>query len=198
MGRPATDHDAVRRRLVGHGRELIRTRGVGRLALADVARRDGLSTPSLYHYFANRRALVMAVLKAEVDELLASQPDLSRVHGGARARLARFMGAQTDYLKATSPHTVAFVLGAILTPPDRETRAVVAPVFGRAEAVFAEVCAELGRGWSSARRRAVIDLLRACLAGLFLMRAVGAEVDPAAVDAELQRRLSGARRSSSK
>lgn len=198
MGRPATEHDAVRRRLVGHGRELIRTRGVGRLALADVARREGLSTPSLYHYFANRRALVVAVLKSEVDELLASQPDLSRVSGGARARLARFMEAQTQYLTGTSPNTVAFVLGAILTPPDRETRTVVGPVFGRAEAVFGEVCAELGRDWPAARRRAVADLLRACLAGLFLMRAVGAEIDPAAVQTELRRRVDGSGRSSSK
>ncbi|MGH2727297.1 MAG: TetR/AcrR family transcriptional regulator [Actinomycetota bacterium] len=169
---------------------MISKRGVGRLALADVARRDRLSTPSLYHYFANRRALVLAVLRAEVEELLAAWPQAAGTVHPPQRRLREFMDAQTDYLTRTSPRTVAFILGSLLeAPQDEDVSAVVAPVFGRAESLFRECCAELGADWPPVRRGTVADVLRACLAGLFLMRALGARVDAAAVESELLRAL---------
>jgi AcrR family transcriptional regulator len=190
MGRPLTDHNAVRRRLVAHGRALIREEGAGALVLAEVARREGVSTPTLYHYFANRRALVIAVLAAEVDDLVqvSSAPADAGAH--AHQRLAMFMDAQTEYLERVSPHTLAFVLGAILdSADDPDLSATVRPVFGRAEAVFRACSKDLDSVSSRRQQRAVGDLLRTFLAGLFLMRALGTDVEVGAVEAELRSRL---------
>ncbi len=43
--------------------------GIRKLTLDDVAEKAGLATPSLYYYFKNKRELVRAVVKAEIDEI---------------------------------------------------------------------------------------------------------------------------------
>jgi hypothetical protein len=68
---------------------------------------------------------------------------------------------------------------------ESERKASASTVLGAAEGLFRDAVAELEPHATPARRRSVTDLLRACLGGLFLMRAIGAEIDTAAVVAEL-------------
>ena len=197
MARPAADHDEVRRRAVVLGRDLVARGGADRLLLADVASGLGLAAPSLYHYFANRRALVLAVLAAEIQDLLAVWP-ADDVGDGSEEHLDRFLDSQVRYLQSTSPHTVAFVLDAVLEAGDEAVAAVVAPAFGRAEAVFRRYCRNRARPWDARTADAWVDLLRSTLAGLFVLRAVGTRFDAAAALVPLRTAMGAPPRSLSK
>jgi len=198
MARPVTDHDAMRRRLVDHGRELVASGGPAQLVLAEVARRAGLSTPSLYHYVDNRRGLVLAVLAAEVEDVLGVWDSVPGAEAPTGERVAAFLDAQARYLEATPAPTVAFILDAVLNRAgDPEVDRIVGPVLGRAEALF-RAHAEAQAGDLREPPDVLADLLRASVAGLFLLRALGTGGDATAVARALLARLGSARASLSK
>jgi len=189
MARPATGFEPTRRRLVEITRDLIAERGVDAVELADIAARAGLTVPSLYHYFRDRWSLILEALRAEISEMLdaASVSEVSAAPPAVRLRL--FLERQADYLARKRPATVSFVLRSVLdSNANDELRNVAGLAFGAAEGVFRQAVAELEPD-DPAAAAVHTDLLRACLAGLVLMRAVDAGVDAPAVSAELLGRL---------
>ena len=64
---------AVRERILAAGREAFFERGYHRAALADIARRAGVSTANIYRYYPAKSALFEAVLP---DELIARHDEL--------------------------------------------------------------------------------------------------------------------------
>lgn len=182
MARPATGHAETRTRIVAIARRHIAERGVARLELAPVAEEAGLTAPTLYHYVDNRRGLVLAALGAEVADLLRAVLDDDDRDAPPADRLAAFLDRQVAWLTAASPHTVAFLLDAVLESREADDLAeVVGPVFGRAESVFEDVA----RATSHRRRRrdsdAGVDVARTLLAGVYLMRALGQDIEVDAV-----------------
>lgn len=76
--RPLTARGAVTRsRIVNAAADLIYARGVDRTSLDDVMAESGVSKSQLYHYFADKDALVLEVITLQTERVLnAQQPHL--------------------------------------------------------------------------------------------------------------------------
>jgi TetR/AcrR family transcriptional repressor of nem operon len=71
---------ATRDRIVAAAAVLIHERGVAGTSLDDVRALTGTSKSQLYHYFADKSALVRAVVERQVGEVLSAQsPELDRL-----------------------------------------------------------------------------------------------------------------------
>jgi AcrR family transcriptional regulator len=181
MARPPTQHAPTRARIVESARRHIAERGVANLELAPVAAEAGLTAPSLYHYVDNRRALVLAALREEIDDLLREVVTPDDRGADTRSRLRSFLDRQRRWLAATSPYTVGFVLESVLESSEAtDVQQVVAPVFGHAERLFRDV-ATAQPGCPPEQSAADAAAARTMLAGIYLMRAVGADVDISAL-----------------
>lgn len=64
---------ATRARIVGAAAELIYAHGVDRTSLDDVMAASGVSKSQLYHYFADKDALVLEVIAHQTQRVLAAQ-----------------------------------------------------------------------------------------------------------------------------
>lgn len=105
------------RTLLDAARALVAEEGIEALSLAALARRVGLSRPSLYEYFRSKDDLVAAVVEEElprwaslVDEALAGPPDLA---GKVEAYIRVQLGVMTDGRHAAA---VALVEHALAEP----------------------------------------------------------------------------------
>jgi TetR/AcrR family transcriptional repressor of nem operon len=67
---------ATRERIVAAAADLIAERGVGETSLDGVIERAGASKSQLYHYFADRGALLRAVVAHNTDDLVGVAPPL--------------------------------------------------------------------------------------------------------------------------
>lgn len=181
MARPATQHAPTRARIVEIARRHIAERGVANLELAPVAAEAGLTAPSLYHYVDNRRGLVLAALREEIDDLLREVVTPDNPEADAHSRLRAFLDRQRDWLTATSPHTVGFILESVLESSEAaDIQPVVSPVFGHADRLFRGV-ATARPGCLPEQSTADAAAARTMLAGIYLMRAIRADVDISAL-----------------
>jgi len=72
--RPLTARGAVTRsRIVNAAADLIYARGVDRTSLDDVMAESGVSKSQLYHYFADKDALVLEVISLQTERVLSAQ-----------------------------------------------------------------------------------------------------------------------------
>jgi AcrR family transcriptional regulator len=89
--------------------EIVETDGPASLTLAELARRAGLSRPSLYSYFQSRDDLVTTICEQAVtvwaDEVIATM----EVETDPLLRLRAFVAAQLE-AAAASKHQAAFAL----------------------------------------------------------------------------------------
>ena len=65
---------ATRSRIVAAAADLIYAHGVERTSLDDVMAASGVSKSQLYHYFANKDALVLEVIARQTERVLDAQP----------------------------------------------------------------------------------------------------------------------------
>ena len=82
---------AVRARIVEAAADLIYSSGVGGTSLDDVMAASGVSKSQLYHYFADKDALIDEVIALQTERVLvAQQPHLDALELSARvATMAR-------------------------------------------------------------------------------------------------------------
>jgi TetR/AcrR family transcriptional regulator, transcriptional repressor for nem operon len=66
----------TRDRVVAEAAQLIFEGGVAGTSMEDVKKAAGVSSSQLYHYFADKRALVLAVIEHQSDAILAAQQPL--------------------------------------------------------------------------------------------------------------------------
>ncbi|SPM27905.1 TetR/AcrR family transcriptional regulator [Mycobacterium terramassiliense] len=79
-GRLTTRGAATRARIVAAAALLVRRQGVAGTSLDDVMAATGTSKSQLYHYFANKDALIREVVKTQLAHVIAAQqPDLGEV-----------------------------------------------------------------------------------------------------------------------
>jgi AcrR family transcriptional regulator len=64
---------ATRARIVAAASELMLAQGVARTTIEDIQSAAGVSASQLYHYFADKDALVMAVIEHQEEQVLAVQ-----------------------------------------------------------------------------------------------------------------------------
>lgn len=82
-------------------RDIMREEGVGALNLQEVARRVGMSAPSLYNYFSGKMAIYEAVFARGMRLYRETTEEVLAEHGsgpeGRRAALAHFMSFSLQY-----------------------------------------------------------------------------------------------------
>lgn len=71
---------ATKARIVAAAASLLHTQGVGGTNLDDVMAATGTSKSQLYHYFANKDALIREVVRTQLGHVIAAQqPDLGEI-----------------------------------------------------------------------------------------------------------------------
>jgi TetR/AcrR family transcriptional repressor of nem operon len=182
---PSTDRGrATRERILDAASELFYRQGVGATGLDQVIAASGTGKGQLYHYFADKRALVHAVVERQIATVLDDQrPRLERLSepGHLRAWADELVAAYRD-----SDHPVRCPLGALvaeLAEGDPDARAALAAGFGRWADALA---AGLRRAGVAAPDRQATALLAAYQGGLLLSQARG-DLEPlrTALDAAL-------------
>ena len=107
-GRGTYHHGDLRRALVEAGQEILAERGVDGLSLREVARRAQVSQAAPYHHFADKAALVGAIVEEGFarfrHELLVSA---DQIGGGA---LQRFTGMGLAYVRFAVDNPALFRL----------------------------------------------------------------------------------------
>ncbi len=168
MARTLRHHDASRERIVDVAEALFVARGSRRVQLADIAEAAGLTTPALYRYFRDRRALEVAVLRRQVAEELADTAAAAATGTEGADRLRAWFDRQAAYLEGTDPGAVRILLGAILEgATDDELRAAATPAVEGTNEFFARAVA------ARADRDAILALLAALGAGVSFLHASG-------------------------
>jgi AcrR family transcriptional regulator len=119
--RPAKRADAARnrQRILDAARGAFAATGV-ETSMAEIARRSGVGTATLYRNFATRRELLEALLTGEVDEVCAAA---TTVEGDTPAeRLTSWLRRFFDYVSTKRPVVIALVEQSDVTNPVFNTR----------------------------------------------------------------------------
>jgi AcrR family transcriptional regulator len=125
----------TRERIVAAAAELIFERGVAETTLEDIRAAAGVSGSQVYHYFADKQALVRAVIDHQAEAVLATQGtrlDHLDTIAGLRAWRDLLVGHQRS-LECRGGCPLG-TLGAELAEIDDVARMAVARGFGRWEA----------------------------------------------------------------
>ena len=102
--------DARRAELLRAGEEVFSDRPFEEVSIDDIATAAGISKNLLYHYFAGKRELYLAVIAESTERMLeASEPDLSLA---PLERLAASLDAHLDYAEEHSKGYIAMMRGA--------------------------------------------------------------------------------------
>jgi TetR/AcrR family transcriptional regulator, transcriptional repressor for nem operon len=169
---PSTDRGrATRERILDAASELFYRQGVGATGLDQVIAASATGKGQLYHYFADKRALVHAVVERQVDTVIAAQQarlDQLAAPADLRAWADELVAAYRD-----GDHPVRCPLGALvaeLAESDPEAREALDAGFGRWAAALA---AGLRRAGVAKPKRRATALLAAYQGGLLLSQARG-------------------------
>lgn len=151
-GRPAKDRLQEQQRIYEAAVPLLRRDGVRRLSMREVAQAAHLSTGGLYHYFPNKRALVLHGLNPEARD---------RICRGFRTQAAA-AGAATpeEYLETyleVSARLLAFVRPAVLAAIELGVGTLQAELDRGLEQNVSELCQALSHVAPGTPRE---DLLR--------------------------------------
>jgi AcrR family transcriptional regulator len=124
----------AREQLLAVGRRLFGERAFDEISIDDIAAAAGVSKGLLYHYFAGKRGLYVATLKAEAATLLAAtEPYPDELDAGLDAYL--------DYVETHRPGWLALMRGGVGSDAE-----VVAIVEGTRQAIVDRLVATVGRG----------------------------------------------------
>jgi TetR/AcrR family transcriptional regulator len=108
MARPlAPDHDDKRQVILKIAARLFAERGYTGASLADIAAACGTSKARVYHYHANKEQLLVAILTAHLEALVAAVSFAPAPDGSPRQHLRALVGALLDvYRDADAEHQV--------------------------------------------------------------------------------------------
>jgi TetR/AcrR family transcriptional repressor of nem operon len=126
---------ATRERIVAAAAQEMFERGVARTSLDEVKTAAGVSSSQLYHYFADKHALVLAVISHQTDAILAGQePLLMNLDSLEALRAWRDLLVTIQHQLNCQGGCPIGSIGAELAETDPEARERVAEGFRRWEA----------------------------------------------------------------
>ncbi len=128
---------ATRERVVAAAAQEMFERGVARTSLDEVKAAAGVSSSQLYHYFADKHALVLAVIEHQTEAILAGQqPLLMQLDTLPALRAWRDLVVSLRRQLECKGGCPIGTLGAELAETDPEARATVAEGFRRWESAI--------------------------------------------------------------
>jgi AcrR family transcriptional regulator len=177
----------TRGRIVGAAARLIFERGVAGTGMEDIKEAAGVSSSQLYHYFADKQALIHAVIAHQSDAVLAAQePLLGKLDSLDALRAWRDQAVAIEKQLQCKGGCPIGTLAGELAEADPEARADIAAGFARWEGAIAQgIAAMQERGELPAEvdpDRLALALLAAHQGGLVLTQV---RRDPAPIEAAL-------------
>jgi TetR/AcrR family transcriptional regulator, transcriptional repressor for nem operon len=177
----------TRDRIVGAAAGLIFERGVAGTSIEDVKEAAGVSSSQLYHYFADKQALIHAVIAHQSEAVIAAQePLLGKLDSLDALRAWRDQAVTIERRLQCKGGCPIGALAGELAEADPEARADIAQGFGRWEEQIARgIEAMHARGelpQSVDPDRLALALLAAHQGGLVLTQV---RRDPAPLEAAL-------------
>ena len=173
MARPPTRSEAAavgtRERLISATTRLMCERGLARMSTRDIARTAGVAEGALYHHFADKAELLLAVIQAGMGEFKQVVDSLALQVGkrSVRANLEQVARAALDFHLRVAPMVCSLYSDRALLLRVRQIldRQKLGPgESGAALAAYLEAEQRLGRVTPGANTRAAAELL---LAGCF-------------------------------
>jgi TetR/AcrR family transcriptional regulator, transcriptional repressor for nem operon len=129
----------TRGRIVTAAAELIFERGVAGTGLEDIKERAGVSSSQLYHYFADKQALVHAVIAHQSDAVIAAQePLLGKLDSLDALRAWRDQAVAIQRQLECKGGCPIGTLAGELAETDPDARADIAAGFARWEGAIAQ------------------------------------------------------------
>jgi TetR/AcrR family transcriptional regulator, transcriptional repressor for nem operon len=129
----------TRGRIVTAAAELIFERGVAGTGLEDIKERAGVSSSQLYHYFADKQALVHAVIAQQSDAIIAAQePLLGKLDSLDALRAWRDQAVAIQRQLECKGGCPIGTLAGELAETDPDARADIAAGFARWEGAIAQ------------------------------------------------------------
>ncbi len=142
--------------------QVLLSAGPARLNTTLIAERAGVSVGTLYQYFPNKQALLLAVLERYLDQLMERlEAACAAVHGGAAEAMTEAAVQAYLQVKAERPEASRALY---LIAMELDTRGLVEAAIGRAERAIAAMLATAGNG-RVADAPAVARLLFAAIHG---------------------------------
>jgi TetR/AcrR family transcriptional regulator, transcriptional repressor for nem operon len=128
----------TRERIVGAAAQLIFERGVAGTGMEDIKEAAGVSSSQLYHYFADKQALIHAVIAHQSDAVLAAQePLLGKLDSLDALRAWRDQAVAIEKQLQCKGGCPIGTLAGELAEADPEARADIAAGFARWEGAIA-------------------------------------------------------------
>ncbi|MGI8714885.1 MAG: TetR/AcrR family transcriptional regulator [Solirubrobacteraceae bacterium] len=125
---------ATRARIVAAASELMFERGVTATGIDDVKAAAGVSSSQLYHYFADKHALISAVVAHQTEQVLCAQePLLSQLDSFEALRLWRDFIVDTQRQRECRGGCPIGSLASELSERDPQNRYALATAFDRWE-----------------------------------------------------------------
>jgi len=150
--------------------EIVENEGAAALTLAELARRAGLSRPSLYSYFDSREDLVATICEQAVtvwaDEVIATM----EAESDPLLRLQAFVIAQLE-AAAASRHQAAFALLESGLSPEGHARVMAA--HAPLQAALREAVEQIGLDTAAA----VVPMVQAVVSSAYGQIQAGADAD---------------------
>ena len=179
--------EQTRERIVAAAAELIFERGVAGTSIEDVKDAAGVSSSQLYHYFADKQALVHAVIAHQSDAVIVAQePLLGKLDSVEALRAWRDQAVATEKQLQCKGGCPIGTLAGELAEADPDARADIAAGFARWESQIAQGLAAMhDRGELPGDvdpERLALALLAAHQGGLILTQV---RRDPAPIEAAL-------------
>jgi AcrR family transcriptional regulator len=179
--------EQTRERIVSAAANLVFERGVAATSIEDVKKAAGVSSSQLYHYFADRQALIHAVIAHQSDAVIAAQePLLGKLDSLDALRAWRDQAVAIERGLQCRGGCPIGALAGELAEVDAEARADIAAGFARWEGAIGEgIRAMHDRGELPATvdpDRLALALLAAHQGGLVLTQV---RRDPAPLEAAL-------------
>jgi TetR/AcrR family transcriptional regulator, transcriptional repressor for nem operon len=176
--------EATRLRIVRAAAELMHVKGVGLTTLDDVRVASGTSKSQLYRHFADKDALVHAVVNYQAEQVLGRQRRLLQ-------RLTSFRGLerwreavlQRNALREGAYGCEIGSLASDLADTDEEARVLLAEHFASWEELLSEGfrrMQESGELRSDADPRALATAVMAAVQGGYLMAQLAHDIEPMA------------------
>ncbi|GGE97407.1 TetR/AcrR family transcriptional regulator [Stappia taiwanensis] len=122
MARPrADDYDDKRKAILKTSAALFAEHGFDRASMNQIAQGCGVSKALLYHYYANKDALLFDIIRDHLDELNAAVEEASAPAAPGEARLEACVGALLDaYRDANAEHKIQINEMKRLPPEQQE------------------------------------------------------------------------------
>jgi TetR/AcrR family transcriptional regulator len=108
MARPrADDYDEKRKAILKTSAGLFAEHGFDRASMNQIALACGVSKALVYHYYANKDALLFDIIRDHLDDLIGAVEDAAPKDGDGEARLRAYVSALLDaYRDANAEHKI--------------------------------------------------------------------------------------------